>query len=89
MAEAGQKQRGGGSSELRQFRRGSGQDMATNRESNRCSGFWLGQLGGVWGGVSMEKEKHRRRKPHPRAGVADRISSVNVDLEIPFKSLKS
>lgn len=62
--------------------------MATNRESSRCSGFWLGQLGGVWGGVSTEKEMHRR-KPLLRAGVADRISSVNVDLEIPFKSLKS
>lgn len=38
----------------------------------------------------MEKQVYRKRKSHLRVGVrvGDKISFINVDLEVPFKSLK-
>lgn len=57
-------------------------------ESSLCSGFWLGQLGRVWGQRAPGEGAARKEGGTSRCWVRDRVSFVDVDLEVAFKSSK-
>lgn len=57
-------------------------------ESSLCSGFWLGQLGRVWGQRAPGEGAARKEGATSRCWVRDRVSFVDVDLEVAFKSSK-
>ena len=57
-------------------------------ELSRCSGFWLGHLGRVWGQRARGEGAAQKEGATSRCWVGDRVSFVDVDLEVAFKSSK-
>lgn len=84
-SKPGQKQQGWSLNDL-----GSGADRMwwLSGESGVCSGFWLRQVGRVWGQTEHGEGAAQKEETASQHRVGDRVSFINVDLKVPFKSLK-